>query len=93
MPNTAARKQLREERVAWLQSTKNKPCADCGGTFDPVCMDYHHIDPSTKYKPGGIMGLIKSGYGMDRIQGEIDQCVCLCANCHRLRHKDDPVEL
>ncbi|AAX44527.1 hypothetical protein PSSM2_149 [Prochlorococcus phage P-SSM2] len=91
MPNTPARKELREERFEWLRESKrNKPCADCGGIFDPVCMDYHHIDPSTKYHPGGVGGVIKSGYSMKRIQEEIDKCVCLCANCHRIRHKDDP---
>ena len=84
--------KLRVERLAWVTETKrNKPCADCGGIFDPICMDYHHIDPSTKHRGSvsGIRGLIKSGYGMKRIREEMDKCVCLCANCHRLRHKND----
>ena len=83
------RRVLVKERKIWLhESKRGKPCFDCGGVFDPICMDYHHIDPSTKHK-GGIPQMIKSGYGIERIQGEIDKCVCLCSNCHRMRHKPD----
>ena len=85
------RAKLRIERFDWLsESKRDVPCNDCGNCYDPVCMDYHHLDPSTKYPHGGLRGMIKSGLSMKRIKAEMDGCVVLCSNCHRLRHKDDP---
>lgn len=93
MPSTpATRVKLRKERQKWLiESKRNKPCADCGGIFHPVAMDYHHIDEETKHyqkdpSSRGVRGLIKSGYGIKRVQEELDKCVLLCSNCHRVRH-------
>ena len=84
------RVKLKKERFVWLhESKRDKPCLDCGKIFDPICMDYHHLDPSKKFPHGGLRGLIKGGYSMERIKEEVEGCVCLCSNCHRLRHKDD----
>ena len=81
------RVELKKKRFQWLTETKrNKPCVDCAKIFHPVCMDYHHLDPETKHKENGVRGLIKGGYSMKRIQEEIDKCILLCSNCHRLRH-------
>ena len=31
-------------RMEWLTEYKtDKPCADCGKVFDPICMDFHHF--------------------------------------------------
>ena len=60
------------------------PCADCG-FFHPAAMDWHHIDPSTKLH-GGVSALSRRGYSLELISEEIDKCVCLCSNCHRIRH-------
>jgi len=36
-------------RMEWLTEYKTgKPCADCGNTYDPICMDFHHKDPKLK---------------------------------------------
>lgn len=77
-------------RMEWLTEYKTgKPCADCGNTYDPICMDFHHKDP--KLKKDEVRMLLRDGYSMAVVQAEIDKCVLICSNCHRLRHKDDPV--
>src|SRR5271154_6383866 len=30
----------RKERLAYVNAKKIAPCMDCGGQFDPVCMDF-----------------------------------------------------
>lgn len=59
-------------------------CNKCKGTFDPVIYDFHHIDPTTKEKDPSQILLRK----WDRLVKELDKCVLLCANCHRLEHKE-----
>ena len=78
-----------DERIAYIESRRNVPCADCGGTFPQICMDFHHIDPETKDRSGNKNYSMKhkmKEWGKKRIDEELDMCVVLCANCHRIRH-------
>lgn len=80
----AARRVTFRERI---QLIKSQPCADCGGTFDPVCMDFDHLDPTAK--EFNISEAAASGnVGWERIEAEIAKCEVVCANCHRLRSKN-----
>lgn len=57
-------------------------CADCGNQFPDRVYDFHHIDPAHKdFK-------LSSAYFMRwrKLEAELDKCVLLCSNCHRIRH-------
>lgn len=72
------------ERTALVANLKSVPCADCGGTFPPECMDLDHRDASTKFKPVSRM----LSYSESRLREEIAKCDIICSNCHRIRtHK------
>lgn len=89
MPKRTRKKKVLA-RMEWLTEYKTgKPCVDCGEVYDPICMDFHHEDP--KLKKDEVRMLLRDGYSMTVVQAEIDKCVLICSNCHRLRHKDDPV--
>src|SRR5690349_7984783 len=64
-----------------LTELKSKPCMDCKQTFDPVCMDFDHRDPTQKVIE--VTQLRNSN--TERILEEIAKCDLVCANCHRLR--------
>lgn len=70
-----------EQFRAFLQAQKSRPCADCGGTFDPVCMDFDH-------RPGEVK-LFGIAHGasrkLDKVIAEMAKCDLVCANCHRIR--------
>ena len=77
--------RFRAARRAFLHELKSVPCMDCGGRFDPVCMDFDH-------RPGEIklmsIGDAASGYKSNtKLLAEIAKCDVVCANCHRLRTK------
>jgi len=57
-------------------------CSVCGEN-DPVVLDFHHIGE----KKETISLLRSKSWRIERIQGEIDKCIVLCANCHRRTHK------
>jgi len=85
-----AKKAYRQRNREFIRSYKDRPCADCGGTFPSCCMDFHHIDEETKdvaaKRNGSAMTAILCRRSKARILEELEKCVVLCANCHRIRH-------
>lgn len=71
----------RQNKQTELLHSLKKPCIVCGEA-EPVCIDFHHINPEDKeftvgkYRSRGKEWLIR----------EISKCVCLCSNCHRKVH-------
>lgn len=69
------------EQKDFLYKIKKSGCIVCGET-EPCCLDFHHLDPSTKdFTIGASLGA-----SYEKIQREIDKCVIVCANCHRKIH-------
>ena len=63
------------------QVKKESGCVDCGYN-NLLCLEFHHM----RNKTDTISNMVKKGYGLETIKKEVDKCVVLCANCHRLRH-------
>ena len=74
-------KYYRDKRSK-VDEYKKAGCAMCGEK-ELVCLDFHHIDPSTKEFNIGKQFHIRS---FKDIEKEIEKCVVLCANCHRKVH-------
>ena len=75
------RKTNREVRELYL-ALKSRPCADCGRSFDPVCMDFDHRPGTTKVAV--VSRLLNDE---QKLLAEIEKCDLICACCHRLRTK------
>lgn len=79
----------KREAVAIMESVKRTSgCVHCGER-EPACLDFHHIDPSTKAKTVSRLGHgthAWSDKGFVRLRAEMAKCVVLCANCHRKLH-------
>jgi hypothetical protein len=60
-------------------------CVDCGLRTEVVAVyDFHHVRSDEKEM--SIARMLKMTKNWERIQEELDKCVLLCANCHRIRH-------
>lgn len=77
----ARNEELRKANSARVRKLKSYPCADCGGIFDPVCMDFDHLPGTDKVR--NIAAMLAEPW--ERIQAEIDKCELVCSNCHRVR--------
>ena len=80
-----AKNQIRGDKArAFVEEYKRThPCAHCGES-DIICLDFHHTDPTIKDLE--VSKVHHQGWGIPRIQKEIDKCVVLCSNCHRKEH-------
>jgi len=82
-----ARRQLaankrNQERKSLVVAHFGDRCEDCHNSFENCVYEFHHLDPSKKdVNPSEAMTR-----SMSRMWEELDKCVMLCANCHRLRH-------
>ncbi|MDP8215475.1 MAG: HNH endonuclease signature motif containing protein [Candidatus Euphemobacter frigidus] len=75
------RKKIRQMAVEY----KGGRCSICGYNRCVEALEFHHLDPSRK-----DFGISDKGYtrSWEKVQEELDQCVILCANCHREVHAD-----
>lgn len=78
-----ARMRLKAQKSDFLLPLRCSPCADCGKTFPPLCMDFDHLPGFKKMKDiGKLMG---DGSPMEVLMTEVKKCELVCACCHRLR--------
>jgi heterodisulfide reductase subunit B len=56
-------------------------CQNCHGVFDLAAYDFHH----TGKKEADPSHLINNA-SIQKIAEEIEKCILLCANCHRIEH-------
>ena len=78
-----------QERIKQLKlmaiEYKGGKCEDCHIKAEfPSVYDFHHADPENK--KSNIRALIRRRRSWVGIKEELDRCVLLCANCHRIRH-------
>ena len=77
--------QKRREKVKNMAvELFGRECHDCGlSTKHNSVYDFHHKDPNQKDFGIATYGHTRS---WERVKTELDKCVMLCANCHRIRH-------
>ncbi|WP_114578875.1 homing endonuclease associated repeat-containing protein [Saliphagus sp. LR7] len=77
----------RAEIRRWLYQYKDQNCKCTRCDEDrPLCLDFHH--PNEKER--SVATMVVNGHSKESIREEIERCVVLCANCHRLNHLDAP---
>jgi hypothetical protein len=69
------------ENKAFIRTLKEKPCDDCGDSFEWFMMEWDHTDPSAKIR--NISCAFR--WSRKRILEEVTKCRLLCIGCHRLR--------
>jgi hypothetical protein len=77
-------KLMRSRNGEWLDDYKTmQGCSICGERRLP-CLDFHHVGDKTK----GV-GVMRHGtWSLARLKSEVDKCIVVCANCHRMIHAE-----
>jgi len=78
----ARRRELKAEWDAFKCTLK---CTKCGFAHH-AALDFHHEDPTQKEH--NINRLVSDGR-FRKAYEEIEKCIVLCANCHRIHHYEE----
>lgn len=76
----ASKRQVRK----WIREYKiGKSCAECGFYSHICALEFHHKDPEEK-----LFSISKFPEGCTKkmLYDEIDKCLILCSNCHKILH-------
>ena len=66
----------------WIDAYKEKnKCQNCG-IDDYRVLDFHHL----RDKEFNISEFYHNHFGLNRLIKEIEKCIVICANCHRIEH-------
>ena len=82
---------VRQNRVGYREAARHyvmeylstHPCSICGES-DPRVLEFHHVGQKTSE----VSRLIGRG-SLELVRKEIEQCVVVCANCHRRLTSDE----
>lgn len=83
--NDKAKVRRNKLKEKFTEYKKTLCCEMCGNT-DHRVFEFHHKDPQTK--DFDVSNMISMVLSWQNIQSEVDKCMCLCANCHRILHHD-----
>ena len=84
---TEYKKLTRHKRKVELILYKGGKCYECGLKYNGnngCLFDFHHINN----KSFGISGNVMEK-SLDKLKKEADNCILLCANCHRKKHSEE----
>jgi len=71
----------------WFVNYKKQlSCVDCGESRTAT-LDFHHTDPKNTDKK--VHKLVSDGHTRARLLKEIEKCIVLCSNCHRIHHEEE----
>ena len=68
---------------------KGSKCVHCGISYNgenASIFDFHHVDPSIKDTE--VSKILNSPKLTETIKKELDKCILVCSNCHRLIHNN-----
>lgn len=81
LENDKAKNRLREVKEKAVEYMGGV-CFDCKQSYPNFVYDFHHLDRSQKdMNPSKAFR-----ENFEQTKKELDKCVMLCSNCHRIRH-------
>jgi len=72
-------------KARWDTFKRTLKCTKCEQNH-PAALDFHHVDPSEKENI--VSNLVSSGRFAAAME-ELQKCIVLCANCHRIHHYEE----
>jgi 5-methylcytosine-specific restriction endonuclease McrA len=87
---TKSKKRLRAARAVnkqWAIDYKGGKCESCGLVPEYlVVLEFHHKDMNEKeFNISKESSLCLDSF-QKKVKDELDKCILLCANCHRIEH-------
>ena len=85
-----SRENKRKQKQVWDAYKSAMSCSHCGASHPSgAILDFHHVDRTNKQN---VSSLIKNSRFAAAME-EVKKCIPLCANCHRILHWKEAMEL
>ena len=82
--NSLYKRKIKYEKKIKSIEYKGGCCSRCGIKSSHICIyDFHHTDSNEK--DFNISKILTNNW--ENIKKELDKCILLCANCHRIVHQ------
>lgn len=81
--------QSRDDTWKWFVFWRDGLACVCCGMKAGLAMEFHHVKPSEKRFT--IASAVYNGFPLDTIREELEKCVPVCANCHKIIHAKAPL--
>ena len=78
-------REKKRQRKLWAISYLGGCCSKCKQEYHPAVYEFHHTKPEEKDRDPSKMMLLSQ----EKLKAELDKCILLCANCHRIEHHGD----
>lgn len=79
------RTKLRREKKSFWVKQFGGVCGKCNLEWPDYVFEFHHTDPNKKeYTPSKLFMLSD-----DNIEKELQKCIMVCSNCHKIIHHED----
>jgi hypothetical protein len=72
-------------KAKWDTFKRALKCTKCEQNH-PAALDFHHTNPSQKEN---IVSYLVSQGSFAAAMEEVQKCIVLCANCHRIHHYEE----
>jgi hypothetical protein len=79
--------QRRAKLRAWLIGYKKMLVCERCGFADFRALEFHHKGHDEK--ASNVADMVRSVFSIKSVKQEIDKCIILCSNCHRIEHYED----
>ena len=76
--------KIRKKKAVVYKGSKCNDCPIAYPEYHTCIFDFHHTDPKLKEMDWQKL----RQYSWTKVTVELDKCILLCSNCHRLRHTD-----
>lgn len=80
-----AKESKEKIRQAWWEFKSTLKCVNCGFSH-PAALDFHHVIRKAGNRK--VNELLRN-LALRKAMEEVQKCVVLCANCHRIHHYDE----
>ena len=78
---------MKDKGKEWIRNYLGEnPCVDCGNS-DIRVLEFDHRNP--KDKKFNISKRVAGGVALQTLAAEVAKCDVRCANCHRIRTKEE----
>jgi hypothetical protein len=85
----ARQNKSRNYYMITIKNDRGGKCTKCGYDKCLQALEFHHTDPSTKYKHNGKAISIRQMVNLKtrkEVLEETKKCILLCSNCHKELH-------